>query len=176
MVQNKKGFTLIELMIVVAIIGILAAVAIPNFIRYQLKAKTAEAKINIGAIRVLEEAYAAEQNEYLGCASTPAGAPGFAKAAWVAVAGVGFDAIGYDPAGDVYYRYGVDETASVAAAALAAVGTNQAPNIGAGVTPTAGKVDIIINAMGDLDGDGVAGGFIQDDESAIITDLAPGRF
>ena len=54
--RNQKGFTLIELMIVVAIIGILAAVAIPAFMRYMNKAKSTEAeqfikKIQDGAIQ-----------------------------------------------------------------------------------------------------------------------------
>ncbi len=48
--RSKKGFTLIELMIVVAIIGILAAVAIPAFLRFVRKSRTSEAPINIKAI------------------------------------------------------------------------------------------------------------------------------
>ena len=81
--NNQKGFTLIELMIVVAIIGILAAIAIPNFTNYQMKAKTAEAKTNLGAIRTSQEAYMAENDTFVTCAASPAGAPGVAKQAWV---------------------------------------------------------------------------------------------
>ena len=47
MLKNRKGFTLIELMIVVAILGILAAVAIPAFLKYIKRAKTSEATMNI---------------------------------------------------------------------------------------------------------------------------------
>ena len=53
--KSNQGFTLIELMIVVAIIGILAAIAIPNFIRFQLKSKSSEGKVNLAAIRTAEE-------------------------------------------------------------------------------------------------------------------------
>ena len=60
--SSKKGFTLVELMIVVAIIGILAAIAIPNFIRFQLRAKTAEAKSCLTAIKNLQIAHYAEND------------------------------------------------------------------------------------------------------------------
>ena len=64
MLRKNKGFTLIELMIVVAIIGIMAAIAIPNFISYMCKSKQTEAKTNLGAIATSQEAYAAETNTY----------------------------------------------------------------------------------------------------------------
>ena len=53
----RKGFTLLELMIVVAIVGVLAAVALPLYTEYMKKARTAEAKANIGDIRVAQLAY-----------------------------------------------------------------------------------------------------------------------
>ena len=64
--KGQKGFTLIELMIVVAIIGILAAIAIPNFLTYQLKSRQAEAKTNLQAIKTSEVAFQAERGCYIG--------------------------------------------------------------------------------------------------------------
>jgi len=64
---SKKGFTLVELMIVVAIIGILAAIAIPNFQKYQAKSRTTEAKIALSAVFTGQKSFHAEWNGYVAC-------------------------------------------------------------------------------------------------------------
>jgi len=148
--NNKlKGFTLIELMIVVAIIGILAAIAIPNFIRYQLRSKTSEAKTNLGGIKTNEESFKATEDNYVPAMAQPAGGGLPTKTPWPNVAcaamcdrtGIGnclqWDCIGFRPAGDVYYVY--DSVTRLAAA---------------GTTP-----EFSAGAVGDLDGDGMMGSY-----------------
>ncbi len=146
--DNQNGFTLIELMIVVAIIGILAAIAIPNFLTYQLKSKTAEAKTNIGAIKTSQEAFKAEHDFYATCAANPAGAPGPAKKPWGApAAGSGWPEIGFAPSGNVYYSYEVAIGGATNAAALMGIAAGNCGNA------------MSIGAAGDLDGDGNTGQF-----------------
>lgn len=63
---SQKGFTLIELMIVVGIVGILVAIAAPNFSRYQSKARQSEAKIALAAIYGAEKSFYSEYAAYAG--------------------------------------------------------------------------------------------------------------
>ena len=62
--KMKKGFTLVELMIVVAIIGILAAIAIPNFIKFQARSKQSEAKTNLKGLFQSQKSYFAEHDSF----------------------------------------------------------------------------------------------------------------
>lgn len=72
--SDRRGFTLVELMIVVAIVGILAAVAIPSFQSYVYRARTAEAVTFLGEIKQRQESYRAEFGQY--CAVSGTGGPG----------------------------------------------------------------------------------------------------
>src|SRR5436309_14111532 len=62
--RDQKGFTLVELMIVVAIIGILAAIAMPNFLQYQARARQSEARTNLGGTFVSETAFLGDNGRY----------------------------------------------------------------------------------------------------------------
>ena len=69
---NQKGFSLIELMIVVAILGIVSAIAIPTYMGLQKKGKRTEYKTNLEIIKLLEEKRNAELGTYIAAADTAA--------------------------------------------------------------------------------------------------------
>jgi len=107
--RKERGFSLVELMIVVAIIAILAAIAIPAFMRFAMKSKTSEATGNLSAIRTCQEAYRAEDDVYLPCIENPGLPPTAAPRAWdLTLGAVDFDLIGFAPDGLIRYSYRVD--------------------------------------------------------------------
>ena len=105
--RRRAGFTLVELMITLAVIGILVMVAIPNFLRFRQRAKISEAKANLGAIRVTQHAYFAEHDRYVGNQPfTPdrtVNPPG--RFAWSD--NTRFSILGYTPDGKVFFSYGL---------------------------------------------------------------------
>src|SRR5437667_8695386 len=65
--RNQKGFTLMELMVVIIIVAILAAVAVPLYINYVKDAQRTEAKGAIGAIITAEQTYFQQKHTYVDC-------------------------------------------------------------------------------------------------------------
>jgi type IV pilus assembly protein PilA len=192
-ITSQKGFTLIELMIVVAIIGILAAIAIPNFLQYQLKAKTSEAKTNVQAIKTGMIALQAERS----CAPTMAQAPAAmpvagAQTLWPAGALVAsatlcipppgatyagqFIDIGFVPAGAVRYSYNVASFAAPTTATVGATGCTAANvTIPAGIAGAAGNAGWLVTSIGDLDNVAPIAGFQVGDSGGFL-DCSPGSF
>ena len=129
--MSKKGFTLIELMIVVAIIGILAAIAIPNFLAMQLRAKRAELPSNLDGVRTAEKAYHAEWDGFTSASVTPAAQPGRTPVSFSAGGFVSFQNLGWVADGKVRGQY-------------SSVATNASSNA---------EDDFVASATSDVDGD-----------------------
>jgi prepilin-type N-terminal cleavage/methylation domain-containing protein len=142
---RREGFTLIELMITVAIIGILAAIAIPSFTSYQNRSRRAEAMTNVSAISKAEAAHFAASGVYHGTIPVPGGVLGAMKRLWDAASKAEFDPIGYQPEGAVYYDYDVN---TVPGDCTCPPGQN-----GEALCYT-------ISANGDIDGDGFIGSVV----------------
>ncbi len=107
--NSEAGFTLVELMIVVGIIGLLSAIAIPNFLSYQARSRRSEAYVNLAAVARIQNAYHAERGEYFEAGAWPDFAPygglSTRKMAWDAASELAYGELGWRPEGQVYYSY-----------------------------------------------------------------------
>ena len=140
--NRASGFTLVELMIVVAIIGVLASIAIPSFNNYQLTSKRAEAYANLSSLAKAQKAYFAEYNDFISAEPEPWFTSGDLATTIKrdkAPISAAFATVGWEPDGNVFFDY---DTATATDPLNGSCGTC----IEGCFTST---------AYGDLDGDGL---------------------
>jgi type IV pilus assembly protein PilA len=104
------GFTLVELMIVVALLGVLASVAVPGFMSYQARTRRSEAYSNLKAVAEAQVAFYALRGLYHGTGLSwpdpvPYGGLGTGKMTWDAASDAAYADLGWAPEGEVYYSY-----------------------------------------------------------------------
>jgi prepilin-type N-terminal cleavage/methylation domain-containing protein len=110
--RSRAGFTLVELMITVAIIGILASIAIPSFLNFQHRSRRSEGYANVVAIARLEQTYYGEYNRFQPADAMPGPTLNVSKRVWTPAAELEFATIGFSPDGAVYHDYEVHIDAS----------------------------------------------------------------
>ena len=105
--QFSTGFTLIELMIVVAIIGILSSLAIPEYQAFVLRSKRAEVPMMVSAIRTTQWSYMAEWGQFTSAPLTPPTSSGRTPVHFGIAAGTAspWNQLGFLPDSDVYGQY-----------------------------------------------------------------------
>jgi type IV pilus assembly protein PilA len=94
--HDEGGFSLVELMVTVALVGILASLAVPQYMTFVAKARQTEAKVNLASLFVAETSFQAENGSFTACVYDA----GFSPAGTVLVSGAamfpGFYSIGFD--------------------------------------------------------------------------------
>jgi len=108
--RSRAGFTLVEVLIVVALIGVLASVAIPSFVTYQARTRRSEAFVNLSAVAHSQITFYATKGLYHGTGlswpdPTPYGGLGVHRMTWDAASESAFGELGWSPEGQVYYSY-----------------------------------------------------------------------
>jgi len=108
--RSSSGFTLVELLMVVALIGVLASVAIPTFRSYQAKTRRSEAFANLNAVARSQTSFFATKGLYYGTGlswpdPTGYGGLGSHRMVWDAASEAAFAQLGWAPEGQVYYSY-----------------------------------------------------------------------